>query len=207
MNHNKNMRNILTIFTLLFCSTTFGQQYILEQVSSDSVAKFEKKFESTLEEQDESFSVILSPQLYPMVSEKNLGQPYFYERKLGDFRVPAICEYFFDKSGNTLWYTMISWRATNGVSIFDFAARDQKLIDEISHKDEYIAFFKNLIDQISKDYGAPVNSTDKLVNVGENTVGLKVFWENDKIKIVSEIQMPNEDEKEFLRVTLTTYWK
>ncbi|MCG8412345.1 MAG: hypothetical protein MI739_13790 [Bacteroidales bacterium] len=201
------MRNILIIFTLLFCSTAFGQQYILEQVSSDYVAKFEKKFESTLEEQDESFSVMLSPQLYPMVAEKNLGKPYSYERKLSDFRVPAICEYYFDKSGDTLWYTMISWRATNGVSIFDFAAKNQRLIEEISHKDEYIAFFKKLNDQISVDYGTPNKRTDKLVNVGENTIGEKVTWETDKIKIVSEIQMPKESEKEFLRVSLMTYWK
>lgn len=201
------MRKLLIISAVFCCSNLFAQKFIQKQINSDSVAKYENELESILEERNGDMTIMLSPSLYPMVAEKNLGQPYTYERKLSDFRVPAICEYYFDLSGNTLWYTMISWRATNGINIFDFEAQDKKLIAEISHKDEYMIFYKKINDMVTEKFGEPYSRSNNLVNLGENSIGEKVTWESEEIKIVSEIQMPKGNELEFLRVTLTTYWK
>ena len=199
------MRTVF-FFMLMLCSTAYGQQIILEQVSSDSVAKFEKKQKSKLDDQGNN-TIMLSPQVYPMVSEKNLGQPYCYTREISDFRVPAISDYYFDKDGDSLWYSMVSWRATNGVSVFDWPARERQQINEISHKQEYVKFFKQLNVIITKAFGPPIKKTKELTYVGVNSVGEQVTWENSEVKIISEIQMPKGDEKNCLRVTMIIYWK
>ncbi len=201
------MKIILVFFALFLCLGATGQHYIIKQVNSDHVAQFEKALEATLTERNGNITTILSPSLYPMVAQKNLGQPYYYERKRSYFRVPAISEYFFDESGDVLWYTSTSWRATNGVSVFDFDAMEKKLKDEISHKKEYILFYNEISQQISKGYGRPTEKTNVLEHIGKNSVGERKTWETDTMKIVLQIRMPKENTIESLRVTLTTYWK
>jgi hypothetical protein len=199
--HYMITKPLLTICTLFFVTTTFGQEKIwTKQTRVSDVIAFEKQIDP-----DATFlsqNVSLSKDYYPLADKYQVTNPVIVQRKAQVY-LPVYAEYFFTPGDSVLRLVSYDWEKDRYGNFFD----KQKTWKEESQKfdtynKEYERIKSALIAQLGNPTTADATPKEQSGDRGNYFTRASV-WETDDV--YAKLNMIFESMT--YRIRLTLYWK